>query len=240
MGSSLAGKLGGLLLFRAMSRHPAQVRRLLLALFIFGSLSRAAEARAEPQWELRTTTDGVAVYNRVTPGSSVKEVKADGEIDAPPAAVWAVLRDIPSYPKTMPYTKVTAILGQEKDGAVTYYYTALGLPVISDRDYTLKVSVDHVPTDGSGLYRLSWVAGNDYVKAPPKQRGYVRLTDVSGYWELTATKNGAATHAVYYVHTDPASPLPNFIINKANTDSVPKVVNALREWAKKPPYSQAK
>jgi hypothetical protein len=223
-----------------MSRHLAQVRRVLLALFSFGSLSLAAPALAEPQWEQRTTTDGVAIYNRVTPGSPVKEVKAEGDFEAPAAAVWAVLRDIAGYPKTMPYTKVTAVLGQEHEGAVTYYYTALGLPIISDRDYTLKVTVDHVPSDGSGLYRLSWVAGNDYPKAPPKQKGYVRLTDVSGYWELTPTKDGAATHGVYYVHTDPASPLPNFIINKANTDSVPKLINAIREWAKKPPYSQAK
>jgi ribosome-associated toxin RatA of RatAB toxin-antitoxin module len=231
MASSLAGKLSGLLLFRAMFGCP-------LTLLVLLALS--APALAEPQWEFRTKTDGISVYNRVTPGSPVKEVKAEGEIDSPPAAVWAVLRDIAGYPKTMPYTKVTVVLGQEKDGAVIYYYTALGLPIISDRDYSLKVSVDHLPSDGSGMYRLSWVSGNDYPKAPAKQKGYVRLTEVAGSWELTPTKGGAATHAIYFVHTDPASPLPNFILNKANTDSVPKVVNALREWAKKPPYSLAK
>jgi hypothetical protein len=216
------------------------LRRLRPVLFLT-LLAAAAPALADPQWELRTTTgDGISVYNRNTPGSPVKEVKAEADIDAPPAAVWAVLRDIAAYPKTMPYTKVTAVLGQERDGAAIWYYTALALPIVSDRDYTLKVVVDHVPTDGSGMYRFSWVAGNDYAKAPPKQKGYVRLSEVAGYWELTPLKGGAATHGVYFVHTDPASPLPNFILNKANTDTVPKVVNAVREWAKKAPYAQAK
>lgn len=216
-------------------------RHLRSAVLLSGfALSIAIPALAEPQWELRTTThDGVAVYNRVTPGSPIKEVKAEAEIDAPAAAAWAVLRDIAAYPKTMPYTKVTVVLGQEPDGTNIWYYTALALPIVADRDYTLKVHVDHLPSDGSGMYRFSWVAANDYPKAPAKEKGYVRLSQVDGYWELTPKPDGT-THAVYYVHTDPASPLPGFILNKANTDTVPKVVNAVREWAKKAPYAGAK
>lgn len=216
------------------------LRPTLLSLLALATLPLASPARAEPQWEFRSQNDGIAVYNRNAQGSSIKEVKAEGMIDAPPAAVWAVLRDIVSYPKTMPYTRVTEILGQEKDGNILYYYTALALPIVKDRDYSLKVTLDHVPADGSGVYRLSWVAGNDYPKAPPAKSGFVRLSEVAGYWELTPKQDGKATHAVYFVHTDPASPLPGFILNKANSDTVPKVFNAVREWAKKAPYAQAK
>ncbi len=142
-----------------MSKPP---RRLLRWTLLTAALVLAPAALAEAPWELRTTTrDGISVFNRNTPGSRVKEVKAEADLDVPAAAAWAVLRDIPAYPKTMPYTKVTVVLGQEKDGAVIYYYTALALPIVADRDYTLKVTVDHVPSDGSGLYRFSWVAAND-------------------------------------------------------------------------------
>jgi hypothetical protein len=216
------------------------LRQTLLPLLALAALPLASEARAERPWDFRTQTDGIAVYNRDTPGSPLKEVKAEGMIDSPPAAVWAVLTDIESYPKTMPYTRTTQILGKEQDGKVVYYYTALALPIVKDRDYSLKVTLDHVPTDGSGIYRLSWVAANDFPKAPPVKDGFVRLTSVSGYWELTPKQDGKATHATYYVYTDPASSLPTFITNKANSDTVPKVVNAVREWAKKAPYAQAK
>jgi len=204
------------------------------------ALVLAASAAAEPAWDSRGQIDGISIYNRSTPGSSIKEVKSEGSIDSPPAAVWAVLRDIAAYPQTMPYTRVTTILGQEDGGNVIYYYTALDLPIVTDRDYTLKLRVEHVPADGSGVYRLSWTSANDYAKAPPPLRHYVRLSEVSGYWELTPEDGGKATHAVYYVHTDPASPLPSFITNKANTDAVPKVWRAVREWAKKAPYAQAR
>ncbi|MHB8418300.1 MAG: START domain-containing protein [Myxococcales bacterium] len=204
----------------------------------FAALAFAAPPAAELPWTSHGTTDGVAVYNRSAPGSSIKEVKSEGTIDSPPAAVWAVLRDIAAYPRTMPYTRLTTVLGQERGGDVVYYYTALDLPIVKDRDYTLKLTVEHTPADGSGLYRLSWVAANDYPKAPPLDRHYVRLGEVSGYWELTPQDGGKATHAVYYVHTDPESPLPSFITNKANTDAVPKVWRAVREWAKKPPYAR--
>ncbi len=212
-------------------------------LLVVSSAARVATA-GEPPWELRDTVEGIAVYNRDLPGSPVKEVKAEGTIDAPPAAVWAVLHDIPAYPRTMPYTKVTAILGHENDpnaaGGILYYYTALAFPIVSDRDYTLRVSIDHVPADGSGLYKLSWRAANGYPKAPPPLAHYVRLSDVSGYWQLSPEKGGAATRFVYFVHTNPESSLPGFLVNKANSDVIPKVVDALREWAKKPPYAAAK
>ncbi len=209
------------------------------SLFVTIALA-AGPASAQAPWDLRGETDGVTVYNRSAPGSNIKEVKSEGTIDSPPAAVWAVLRDIPAYPKTMPYTRVTTILGEERGGAVIYYYTALDLPIVKDRDYTLKITVDHTPADGGGAYRLSWVAANDYPKAPPKLSHYVRLNEVSGYWELTSADGGKATRATYYVHTDPESALPSFLTNKANTDAVPKVWRAVREWSKKSPYANAK
>ncbi len=213
------------------------IRGLALGTLLFSPGLASADG---PAWELRDTTDGLSIYNRRHPGSPIQEVKAEGTVDAPPAAVWAVLRDVADYPKTMPYTKTTSVLGQEQGGKILYYYTALDLPVISDRDYTLRVVVDHVPTDGSGIYQLSWTAANTYPRAPPPLRHYVRVSDVSGFWRLEPVAGGRATRVVYFVHTDPASALPNFIINKANSDAVPKVVDALREWAKKPPYVSAK
>lgn len=205
-----------------------------------GLAALALAAPAGAPWSSRGQVEGISIYNRSVPGSSIKEVKAEGLIDSPPPAVWAVLRDITAYPKTMPYTRLTTILGEEGGGNVIYYYTALDLPIVKDRDYTLKITLDHTPADGSGIYRISWVAANDYPKAPPPLSHYVRLTEVSGYWELTPQEGGKATHAVYYVHTDPASALPSFITNKANTDAVPKLWRAVREWAKKPPYVSAK
>lgn len=221
----------------------ARTLLVALALSLFPTVAFASPPvpkPAEGPWDYWGQTDGVSVYNRTTPGSPIKEVRAEGTFEAPPAAVWAVLRDIGNYVKTMPYIQVSRILGQADGGKTIFYYSILALPIVSDRDYSLRVVAERTPADGGGSYHLAWYPANDYPTAPPPQSKYVRLDKVSGYWTLEPIRGGTATHGVYYVHTDPKSPLPSFLVNKANSDAVPRLFNALRQWSKKPPYAQAK
>ncbi|MHB1843940.1 MAG: START domain-containing protein [Deltaproteobacteria bacterium] len=210
----------------------------MIRLPIVACLLLSTPALAERPWTFRVQEDGVAVYNRDVPGSSVKEVRAEGVIDAPPAAVWAMISDVASYPKTMPYVNECLVLEPPTDGRSLVYYSRLGLPIISDRDYVLKVTLEKRPADGPPPYRMSWSSASD-PKAPPPKPGVVRLTDVAGDWELEAIRDGKATHAVYFVHLNPQSPLPAFVINKANSQSVPELFQRVREWSKKAPYAQA-
>ncbi len=214
---------------------PPRARFLAPALLALVSARALAE---DPPWISRGVHDGVAVYSRNLEGSPIKEVKAEATIASPPASVWAVIQDVAAYPKIMPYTQEARIL--EAEAKTVDVYIRLALPIVKNRDYTVRRTIEHLPSDGGGLYRLSWRAVNDHPKAPPPSPQYLRLTTVSGYYELTPEQGGAATHIVYVVHTDPASPLPGFIVDRANRDAVPKVIKALRDWSKKAPYVDAK
>ena len=210
-------------------------RFLAVALLALGSAQAAAE---DPPWESRGVQDGVSVYSRSFNGSPVREVKAEATLPSTPASIWAVIQDVAAYPKIMPYTHETRILAS--DAKTVDVYFQLDLPMVKNRDYTVRRTIDHLPSDGSGMYRVSWRAYNEHPKAPAASPQYLRLKVVSGYYELTPEQGGAATHIVYVVHTDPASALPGFIINRANRDAVPKVIHALGDWAKKPPYVDAR
>ena len=200
----------------------------------------SASALAGDDWNQVMQDGQTTVWTRSVPGSRVKEVKAAGTIDAPPAAVFAVIRDFAHYADIMPYTtKETKVLETSADGKNVWYYTVVDAPIVSKRDHTLKVTIDKIAENGDGIYRLSWASANDHPKAPPPRDGYVRLNNTKGSWELKPY-DGNKTYAVYYVNTDPGGSLPVFVINKANTEAVPKVLEALRKWSKRPPYSEAK
>lgn len=207
---------------------------LLLTSWIF-----AAGALAEEEWKQASQSETLTIWQRDVPGGKVKELKAAGKINSSPATVFAVIRDFDHYADIMPYTtKETKVLETSADGQQVWYYTVVDAPIVSKRDHTLKVTVEKA--DAQGVIHVSWVSANDFPKAPPPRDGYVRLNNTKGSWELKPADDGKSTFVTYYVFTDPGGSLPKFVINKANTEAVPKVFEALRKWSKKAPYSEAK
>jgi ribosome-associated toxin RatA of RatAB toxin-antitoxin module len=213
---------------------------LWLRLVVAGLLLWSGPALAGDGWNQVMQDSQTTVWQREVAGSRVKEIKAAGTIDAPPTAVYAVIRDFEHYADIMPYTtKETKVLETSADGKNVWYYTVVDAPIVSKRDHTLKVTIEKLAENGDGIYKLSWVSGNDHPKAPLARDGYVRLNSTKGSWDLKPFGEGK-THAEYYVNTDPGGSLPAFVVNKANTEAVPKLFEALRKFAKKAPYNAAK
>lgn len=212
----------------------------LSVLALLGStLVVPAVALAGDGWNQVMQDQQMTVWQRQVPGGRIKEVKAAGLFDSPPAAVFAVLNDFDHYTGRMPYVSESRVVGTEEAGKVTYYYSVVDAPLVSKRDYTLKVTVDRLPENDDGVYHISWVSGNSYAKAPPPRNGYVRVETVSGSWELKPF-TGGKTFAVYYILTDPGGSVPAFAIDKGNTKVVPEVFEAVRKTAKQAPYNLAK
>jgi hypothetical protein len=162
-------------------------------------------------WVKAAETDGITVFTRDKPGSEVKETKALGTIDAPPEAVWKVLRDYPKYKERMPYTEVATVVGTEDGGKVTYFYSKIGAPFVAKRDYTLKI-VDE----------SDWKEG----------KGFLKIND--GFWLLEPKDGGKKTQATYYLFTDPGGSIPKFLVNQANSGAVPDVFRAIRKHSTQP------
>src|SRR4029450_1484150 len=69
-------------------------------------------------WKLSVRDKDVAIYSRPHPGSSLKEFKAVGPIDAPTNAVCAVIDDFQNYPKFMPYITECRLISRDADSLV--------------------------------------------------------------------------------------------------------------------------
>jgi hypothetical protein len=185
-----------------------------------------------PTWTKAADTDGITVFTRDKPGTEVKEVKAMGMIDAPPEAVWKVLRDYPKYKERMPYTEAAEVVATEDGGKVTWLYSRIAAPFVAKRDYTLKIVDESDWKDGQGFLKSSWVMAAD--KGPAPMNDVVRLKINDGFWLLEPKDGGKKTQATYYLFTDPGGSIPKFLVNSANSGAVPDVFRAIRKYATQP------
>lgn len=202
---------------------------LLYALPVLMLLS--ADAPAAVPWQSAGEDDGITIMSRDKPGSDVHEMKAQGMIDAPPMAIWTALRDYDHYTQTMPYTEKSKVVEKSADGKTTWFYSVINAPLVSRRDYTIKLHDDTNYKNGKGKMRVSWTIATD--KGPAPQDGIVRVKVNDGYWELQPVANGTKTYATYYLYTDPGGSVPKWIVNKGNATAVPEVFNAIKKIAVK-------
>jgi hypothetical protein len=210
----------------------------LLAIGLWGLASRAAASGTltcdeDEGWNQRMQDQTMTVWDHAAPGSGLRAVKAGGIVEASPAAVWAVITDFNHYDHIFPFMEQPRVVGREDGDKRLFFYSVLAPPLIAKRDYTLDVHIAYAPNK-DGRYRLSFVAGNDYSRAPPPLPGAVRVTDVHGFWEVKPWGLGFA-HVAYCIRADPGGKLPSFFVNAAQLDAMPKIFAALRKAAAAPP-----
>jgi len=64
----------------------------------------------------------------------------------------------------------------------------------------------------------------------------VKIND--GSWTLEPIDDGARTRATYLLYTDPGGSLPTFLINKANSSTIPDIYEALRKHSQDDRYKK--
>jgi hypothetical protein len=130
-------------------------------------------------------TRGVVVYKNNS--SDVIWIGAVGIIPAPPEKVFQALLEYDRQAGTIARVSEATVLSHDENSL--FVYERLNLPIISDRDFVLRV------THGQDLTRrwIRYQAVNDQGPAP--RHGIVRVTRNTGAWELVPTQGGNATIA---------------------------------------------
>jgi hypothetical protein len=189
----------------------------------------SARAADDSGWELKAEGKGVRVYSRPRSDTDIQELKATGTIDSPPPAVFKVLSDYARYKEIMPYMEESKIIATEDGGRVAHAYFVINAPLVSRRDYTLRLVDESQWQDGAGFLKTRWTVSD---KGPALNPDLVRVTVDDGSWLLEPAENGAKTKATYLLFTDPGGSLPTWVSNKANSSTIPDVFEALRKHSK--------
>jgi hypothetical protein len=164
---------------------------------------------------------GVEVYRLMS--SPVIDLYAEGDIDAPPAVVRDVLLDYAHASKVTDNVRESRVLAKTDREIVVYQ--RLDLPVISDRDFTLRASWGH---RGRTLTEQFFV---DNSRGPAPQGGVVRIATLQGGWTLDPIRDGAATHARYRVQIDLGGSVPKWMVSGGAAKNLPKLFEGVRREA---------
>ncbi|MCB0603126.1 MAG: hypothetical protein KDC28_17935 [Saprospiraceae bacterium] len=154
-----------------------------------------------------TSDKDMMVYTRLTPSSSIKELRIDFEMTGTVAGVMEVLDDVEGYShwvyKCEEPERITTISGQE-----FYYYVQTDMPFpASDRDLIIRSR--HQIDPATGIYRAHSLAAPAYL---PDREGMVRVRNFESYWTVKPAGTGRVS-IDYRVRTDPGGSIPAWIIN---------------------------
>jgi len=188
-----------------MGRHAIAVFVLVsTALSIFAAES-IEPTNPNDGWRFVKDSSGVSLYSRTRAGTSLKEFKAVGEIDAPTRAVHTVIDDLDSYPSFMPYTTECRLIKRDGDSLVTYQ--RLSPKIVGDRDFTLRIRKKSWPGQDGLVYLNEWEPANEF--GPNEKPGVLRVKRNEGSW-LLEPAGATKTRATYLIYTDSGGKLPGF------------------------------
>lgn len=208
----------------------------LLTTFALSSLAHA-DTPSAPKWELFDEEDGVKMFRRDVPGSSIVALRGEAFIAAPITRVASVLIDRPRSTEWIDRLVKTKVLEQlSETESINWNHIKTPTP-LKDRDFVFKSVLTTDPAKKQVLFSYYSVTH----KAAPVTDDYVRGSFKSGKFELTmgtrTNKDGTKTKGtivVAEVVVDPAGSVPTFIVNMVQKSWPHKTMMALRKQVAKP------
>jgi hypothetical protein len=143
---------------------------------------------------------GVVIYR--DPRLAGVALAAEGELPAPPERVRALLLDY-EHAQWVKGVGESRVLERHEDRL--HVYQKLTLPVIADRDFTLKVTWG--AEDGTLWLRFS----ADNARGPAPIAGVVRVHVHDGEWQLVPIDGGRRTRAHYRFHLVLGGSVPGWL-----------------------------
>lgn len=177
-----------------------------------------------PEWSQASRNRDLVIFTKENKSAGVREIRAHTFVDAPPSAVFEAVSDFENYAKFMPYVKESEII--ERAGDSLYVYSLLDLPLVSKRDYVIRVKPTRGNASNGGVFKSEWEGASE---KRPVRDGVVRVTLNTGSWTLEPVDGGKRTRLTYSLLTHPGGAIPGWIANKSNTVAIPDLFKAVKK-----------
>lgn len=181
------------------------IKRLSILFLLLTSLTPSIWAQ-KGEWKLAKSGDGVEVYTRSKEGQKVKEFRAETTVNKTVEDVVALIDKIDQYPAWQDNCDDAHVVEQRDGSRVVARYTASTPWPFTDRDVVIEMKKQ--PQSNGGMK----IALNSQHELYPEQKGYVRIKEAGGFWEIEPLGDGS-TSVIYQFHADPGGSVPNWLIN---------------------------
>lgn len=204
----------------------------LLALWL-GCLVWPGSARADERTPMETpltdagfsligTRDGLRMYEK--PDGALIRLAFEGTVQASVETLMLAVTDYPHQIGVMKHVGEIRVLACTPYEMVVYQ--RLRIPVISDRDYILRVHAEHA--GATGIVHYAALARSSLV---PVRQDAVRLRTHNGSWQFTPSPDGKGTRVRYQTALDFAGWIPRWMVRPGMIDELPIVFRNLQELA---------
>lgn len=168
-------------------------------------------------FELIMVKKGIHCYKHRT--SNNIHIAVEGKLPAPPSVVQEAVTDYPRQIGVVERLAEVKVL--ERGPGYQIVYQRLSLPVISDRDYVVRVITKNVGTDRV----VSFSALRD--RGPGPKKGIVRVTHHKGSWQLRPVSGGRETWVRFQSTIDLGGWLPRWMARSKAGSELPKLFSNL-------------
>lgn len=203
----------------------------LLAFFTLFFLP-VLQAQSSDDWVFKNEKSGVKVYYRKTSG--IYELKLITSIQSSLSGMIALLTEVSSYPAWGYKVVESKQLARQSDMDIVYY-SKLDFPwPLDDRDIVMHNTMVQDPV----THRITSVseAVPQYI---PEKDGVVRIKTAKTVWNIVPG-TGGWLYVEYYIYSDPAGNIPDWLINMALDVGPRETIQNIRKFVSMPQYQTAK
>lgn len=174
-----------------------------------------------PVWQVLSNSDGFLLERRLQEGANLYELRATVESPLPPAAIFDTIWRQQDHPTFVPYLKRLDILRDTGNERLTYEQVTF--PMVQDRDYTVRLEKRVDPS--ARRYEILFATANE-LGAPPDPKHF-RISTIRGRWLVEPGPGGAGSRLRYELFSDPGGSLPAWLVNRGQSEAVPKLIRAM-------------
>lgn len=201
----------------------------MTAVFLFLSWIVAPSLAAEaPDWEKLSDEDGIQVFRKEIPNSSLVAFRGEATVDQNLAKVVQLLSDSDLRKQWVANIKeahnVRVVSPLER---IEYNHTGAPWP-IKDRDFVFSVRVEMLDAEKSIKI---WVKSVEDPLAP--ETSNVRGTINYGHYVLRSLEGGKKTWMQVEIHVDPKGAIPKWVVNLFQKKWPRKTLEGIRRMAAK-------
>ena len=199
-------------------RQPKLISFISLVLFLLVySFSLAAQS-----WNFIKEKDGIKMYTRKEPGSSIKSFKGVTDIHAPAEKVFNLIRNVKNLDWWDKNLREIKVLYYEKEKRSQYYLVYDSPWPVTDRDLCVDATITTDPMTGTRI-----INAVPLTNVVPENPAYIRIKDYWQRWTLEP-KGNEVVHAVLEGRVDPAGSVPDWIYNMVITETPLKVMRGAK------------
>lgn len=205
------------------------MKKLTFFLMIIFFFSHQTEA-----WEKSLEKDGVIVYTRSVPYSSIKEYKAMVVVQASLSRVLSVFNDISNYPNWMHFCQEAKMIKEISPKEKYIYLKLQPSGPVSPRDVVVYAKIHKDIQSKAITIKLK-----NKPDVKPKRKGIVRIPKLKGFYKIQPIKSGKL-EITYQQFVDPGGSVPAFLVNTTITEEPYNTLKSLKNEIKKTQYKNTK